>query len=88
MGKKIIKIETIAIIIALIKNKYVNSKVMEYISDIKNTEIGPDPNARINLIPYTTPWYFWGVNLPSRRFSVGRILALNTAARIHKTTKE
>ena len=55
MGKKIIKIETTAIIIALIKNKYVNSKVMEYISEIKNTEIGPDPNARINLIPYTTP---------------------------------
>ena len=31
---------------------------MEYISEIKNTEIGPDPNARINLIPYTTPWNF------------------------------
>ena len=61
---------------------------MEYISEIKNTEIGPDPNARINFIPYTTPWYFWGVNLPRRRFSVGRILALNTAAKIHITTKE
>ena len=48
-------IETKAIIIALIRKRYVNSKVMEYISEIKNTEIGPDPNARINLIPYTTP---------------------------------
>ena len=61
---------------------------MEYISEIKNTEIGPDPNARINLNPYTTPWYFCGVNLPRRRFSVGRILALNTAARTHNSTKE
>ncbi len=61
---------------------------MEYISEIKNTEIGRDPNARTNLIPYTTPWYFWGVNFPSSRFSVGRILALNTAARTHNTTKE
>ena len=61
---------------------------MEYISEIKNTEIGPDPNARINLIPYTTPWYFWGVNFPSKRFSVGRILALNTAAKMHKTIRE
>ena len=48
-------IETKAIIIALIKNRYVNSKVKEYISEIKNTEIGPEPNAKINLTPYTRP---------------------------------
>ena len=32
-----------------------HNQLPEYISEIKNTEIGPDPNARINLIPYTTP---------------------------------
>ena len=24
-------------------------------SEIKNTDIGPEPNAKMNLIPYTTP---------------------------------
>ena len=54
-GKNKITIDTIAIIIALIRNKYVNSNVIEYNCEIKNTEIGPEPNAKINLIPYTTP---------------------------------
>ena len=61
---------------------------MEYISEIKNTDIGPEPKAKMNLIPYTKPWYFWGVNLLRRRFSVGSMLALNIAANMHKITRE